>query len=126
MRPRAPSTLNAHHTAVRSVALIVTIASVASGCKGIDERRKAYAEDLQKKAPQGCVVKPSAAALTIDCNAASDKKAAVDAAQATVNSECGAIGDLKISSVVVTATGAGYFENEIGAIAKGDCTLKKR
>jgi hypothetical protein len=105
---------------------VVVLASSAAGCKGIDERRKTYAEELQKKVPQGCTVKPSMAALTIDCNGASDKKTAVESAQSTVKAECGAIGDLKISSVVVNATGVGWFENEIGGIAKGNCELKKR
>lgn len=110
----------------RLALVLVAAFGFVVGCKGIDEKRKAYSEELQKKVPEGCEVKPSMAAVTITCDTAKDVKAAVESARGTVKSECDSLKDLKISSVVVTGKGEGWFESEIGEIAKGNCELKKR
>jgi hypothetical protein len=97
---------------------------LVSGCKGIDERRKEYGAELQTKMPEGCTVKPSMGAYTIDCAAASDKPAAIEKVLATVKGECAAMGDLKISSVALSTGGAGYYESY--GVKDGDCELKKK
>ena len=57
---------------------------------------------------------------------ASEKKAAVEAAVGTLKGDCSTLGDLKISSLVVTASGAGWYESGVGEVMKGNCELKKK
>lgn len=104
--------------------LLVAASAQMLGCKGIDERRKEYAASLESRVPEGCKVSPKMAAIDFDCKESKDQAAAAEAVQKLVKDECSKLGDLKISSVVLMAGKAGYFQGyEIG---KGDCSLTKK
>ncbi|NUO50659.1 MAG: hypothetical protein HOV80_17530 [Polyangiaceae bacterium] len=103
---------------------LFVVAFSVLGCKGIDEKRKEYATSLESKVPEGCKVKPSAAAIDFDCKDSKDQAAAAEAVQKLVKDECSKLGELKISSVVLSAGKAGYFQGY--ETAKGDCTLTKK
>jgi hypothetical protein len=112
-----------HGSALALVILAMGVASV-SGCKSMDDRRKEYGAELQKKMPEGCEVKPQMGAYTIDCAKAGDKDAAIAKVLETVKAECSNLGGLKISSVALSTGGAGYYESY--GIKDGDCELKKK
>ncbi len=112
------------HRAVSVGALVVASCGALLGCKGIDERRKEYATSLESKVPEGCKVKPVMAGIDFDCKESKDQPAAAEAVQKLLKDECSKLGDLKISSVALSAGKAGYFQGY--ETAKGDCTLTKK
>lgn len=108
----------------RSAPLLLIPLFLLLGCKGIDQRRKDYGEQLQKSMPEGCEVVPKAAAYNIDCKGAKDQPAAVEAVAAALKSECSSLKDLKIGSVAVFGGKAGFHEAR--EILDGKCDLQKK
>jgi hypothetical protein len=121
--PTMPTSSRLHHIAPSRFALLLGLVAMV-GCKSMDDRRKEYGAELQKKMPEGCEVKPQMGAYTIDCAKAADKDTAITKVLETVKGECSALGGLKISSVALSTGGAGYYESY--GVKDGDCELKKK
>jgi hypothetical protein len=106
------------------VAILLVFAFVFSfaACKSVSTRRNEYAADLQTKLPSGCKVTPQLGRIMIDCDGASDTKAAADAVFARVQQDCSSLPGAGIDSVLLSS-GKGSFRAD--KIRDGKCGFDK-